>query len=406
MTKDTTTPARSGPLAGLRILELGTMIAGPVVGTLLADFGAEVIKIEQPGTGDTLRQIGPFEQGESLYWNVEGRNKKSVTLDLRLPEGQALLRDLARQADAVVENFRPGTLTKWGLDYAELARANPRIVMLSISGFGQTGPNASRAAYDRIALAFGGLMHLTGYPDRPPLKSGNSLADYQSALFGAFALMMALYQRDACGGPGQHIDLALYESVFRFTDVLSAAHDRLGTVRQRQGNVHFAAAPGETFEMRDGRFLILTVSNSAMFARLCAAMDQPALAAEPRYATHELRWQHIGELNGTVAAWIKDNDPEHVFAALQAQGIAHATTYSIADIFADPHYAARQNIVTVDTPRLGPLKMQGVGPKFSATPAGPIAPAPALGEHTAEVLGGLLGLSEASIAGLAARGAI
>lgn len=202
MTKDTTTPARSGPLAGLRILELGTMIAGPVVGTLLADFGAEVIKIEQPGTGDTLRQIGPFEQGESLYWNVEGRNKKSVTLDLRLPEGQALLRDLARQADAVVENFRPGTLTKWGLNYAELARANPRIVMLSISGFGQTGPNASQAAYDRIALAFGGLMHLTGYPDRPPLKSGNSLADYQSALFGAFALMMALYQRDACGGRG------------------------------------------------------------------------------------------------------------------------------------------------------------------------------------------------------------
>jgi crotonobetainyl-CoA:carnitine CoA-transferase CaiB-like acyl-CoA transferase len=396
----------AGPLKKLRIIELGTMIAGPVVGTLLADFGAEVIKVEQPGTGDTIRQIGPFAEGESLYWNVEGRNKKSVTIDLRRPPGQALLRELVKRADAVVENFRPGTLAKWGLDYSELVKVNPRIVMLSVSGFGQTGPYADRAAYDRIALAFGGVMHLTGFPDRPPVRPGVSIADYQAALFGAFSVMMALYQRDASGGPGQHIDLALYESVFRFTDVLTVAYDRLGKVRERQGNLHFAAAPGEHFETRDGRFLILTISNDSMFARLCSAMNRDDLAAHPRYATHELRWNHVNELNGVVAAWVKSDEVAAICRALDEVGVAYSTTYSIADIAADPHYAARENIVCVETPRLGPLKMQGVGPKFSATPAGPISPAPALGEHTGEVLRTLLGLSDAAIAELAASSVI
>jgi crotonobetainyl-CoA:carnitine CoA-transferase CaiB-like acyl-CoA transferase len=399
---ETKSGARAGPLKKLRIIELGTMIAGPVVGTLLADFGAEVIKVEQPGTGDTIRQIGPFAEGESLYWNVEGRNKKSVTIDLRRQQGQSLLRALVKQADAVVENFRPGTLAKWGLDYSELVKVNPRIVMLSVSGFGQTGPYADRAAYDRIALAFGGVMHLTGFPDRPPVRPGVSIADYQAALFGAFSVMMALYQRDASDGPGQHIDLALYESVFRFTDVLTAAYDRLGKVRERQGNLHFAAAPGEHFETRDGRFLILTISNDSMFKRLCSAMNRDDLAADPRYATHELRWNHVNELNDIVAAWVKSDEVTAISRALDDVGVAYSTTYSIADIVADPHYAARENIVSVETPRLGPLKMQGVGPKFSATPAGPISPAPALGEHTFEVLRTLLGLSDAAIEDLAA----
>lgn len=382
------------------------MIAGPVVGTLLADFGAEVIKVEQPGCGDTIRQIGPFANGESLYWNVEGRNKKSVTIDLHRPEGQSLLRELVKQADAVVENFRPGTLAKWGLNYKELAIVNPRIVMLSVSGFGQTGPYADRTAYDRIALAFGGVMHLTGFPDRPPVRPGVSIADYQAALFGAFSVMMALYQRDASGGPGQHIDLALYESVFRFTDVLTVSYDRLGKVRERQGNLHFAAAPGEHFETRDGRFLILTVSNDSMFRRLCNAMNRDDLAINPRYASHELRWKHVNELNEIVAEWVKSDEVTAITRTLDDVGVSCSTTYSIADIMADPHYAARENIVRVETPRLGPLQMQGVGPKFSATPAGPISPAPALGEHTFEVLRTLLGLSDAAIEDLVASNVI
>jgi crotonobetainyl-CoA:carnitine CoA-transferase CaiB-like acyl-CoA transferase len=382
--------ARQGPLAGLRVIDLGTMLAGPVACTLLADFGAEVIKVEQPGTGDTLRHIGPFLEGESLFWNVEARNKKSVTLNLKAAEGRELFLQLVRDADAVVENFRPGTLARLGLDYEALKAVNPRIVLLSISGFGQDGPYAGRAGYDRIALAFGGLMHITGFPDRPPVKSGVSIADYQTCLFGALSLMMALYHRDATpAGTGQHIDLALYESVFRFTDVLTVAYDRLGHVRERQGNIGLAGAPGEHFRTRDGRYLILTISNDAMFGRLCKAMGRHELPRTEKFSSHDLRWRHIHEINAIVAAWIEGNEVSSVTAALDAHGLAYAIVLSIDEIMADPHYQARGNIETVPHPRLGELRMQGVGPKFSATPAGSIAAAPALGEHTDEILTGL-----------------
>jgi len=383
-----------GPLAGLKVLDLGTMIAGPVACTLLADFGAEVIKVEQPGGGDPLRQIGPFVGDESLYWNVEGRNKKSITVDLRKPEGQALVRELATKVDVVVENFRPGTLTAWGLDYAALAAVNPRLVMLSISGFGQTGPYAQRAAFDRIALAFSGILHVTGYPDRPPVRPGTTMADYQAALFGAYAVMMALYHRDAKGKGGQHIDLSLYESVFRFTETLAPAYDRFGSVRQRQGNLAAAAAPGDVFETSDGRYLVLTMSNDAMFGRLCRAMGQAALADDPRYGSHRQRWEHVNELNGMVAEWARSLPVADLEAALQEAGLAYTLTYTIEDIFADAHYRARESIQSVDNPRIGSVKMPGVGPRLSATPAAPIRAAPGLAEHNAEILGGWLGLSD------------
>lgn len=321
-----------GPLANLKVLDLGTMIAGPVACTLLADFGAEVIKVERPGAGDPLRHIGPFVEDESLYWNVEARNKKSITLDLRKPEGQALARQLATKVDVVVENFRPGTLAAWGLDYAALAAVNPKLVMLSISGFGQTGPYAQRAAFDRIALAFSGVLHISGFPDRPPVRPGITLADYQAALFGAYAVMMAVYHRDANGGTGQHIDLGLYESVFRFTDTLAPAYDRLGHVRQRQGNLAAAAAPGDVFESSDGRYLVLTMSNDAMFDRLCTAMGKPAMAHEPRYATHRQRWNHVAELNGIVAEWIRSLP----VATLEAS-VAGCRTRLHADLFDRRH---------------------------------------------------------------------
>ena len=296
----------SGPLAGIRVLDLGTMVAGPVAATLLGDFGADVIKIEQPQGGDTIRHSGPIHKGHGLWWNVEGRNKRSVTLDLRVPEGQALLRDLAAQCDVLVENFRPGTLERWNLGYEPLREINPRLVMLRISGYGQTGPNAHRAAYDRIALAFSGLLHITGEADGPPIRPGVALADYQSAVLGAFSVMMALYHRDAKGGQGQLIDLALYEAVFRFTDVLVTAYDQMRVVRERRGNLHFAAAPGNHFETNDGRYLVLTVSSDGVFRRLGEAMrEHPGLADDPRFVNHAGRWEHVVHLIGLFGHCIK-----------------------------------------------------------------------------------------------------
>jgi len=393
----------AGALGGLRVLDIGTMVAGPVAGTLMADFGAEVIKVEQPGGGDTLRGLGPFAKGESLWWNVDGRNKKSITLDLRQPKGQEILRRLVARSDAVIENFRPGTLARWGLAYEQLAEVNPALVMLSVSGFGQTGPYAPRAGYDRIGLAFSGVMGLIGYPDRPPVRAGISIADYTTAVLGAFSLMMALYHRDAAGGPGQQIDLALYESMFRLTESLTSSYDQLGTVRQRTGNQHFGAAPGNTFETRDGRYLILTISGNTLFARFCQAIGRPEMAKAPEYATHDLRWQSLDTLNRITADWILAHDVDTITETLEAHGIPFSLVMSIDEIVRHPQYEARENIVTVDHPKLGPLRMQGVIPKLSRTPGGPVAAAPDIGQHNQEIYQGLLGMEAAELERLRAE---
>ncbi|TDU31683.1 formyl-CoA transferase [Panacagrimonas perspica] len=396
----------AGLLSGIRVLDLGTMIAGPVAATLLADFGADVIKVEQPQGGDTIRSNGPIVEGQSLWWNVEGRNKRSITLDLRLPEGQALLRQLAGKADVLVENFRPGTLDRWGLGYPALQALNPRLVMLSVSGYGQTGPNAQRAAYDRIALAFAGFLHITGEAEGPPLRPGTAVADYLGALMGAFAVMLALYHRDARGGPGQYIDLALFEAVFRFSDVLITAYDKLGVVRHRRGNLHFAAAPGNHFATQDGRFLVLTVSNDGVFRRLCDAMEQPDLLSDHRFGSHALRWQHIDEINEHVARWIASQPVLDVCARLDRHGLAYSLVYSAADIAGDPHYAARETIATVATRLLGDLKMPAPQPRMSATPAGPLRAAPDLGQDTDAILHELLELPGGEIDRLRKAGVI
>ncbi|GAB1576153.1 CaiB/BaiF CoA transferase family protein [Bordetella petrii] len=399
-------PAKSGPLTALRVLDLGTMVAGPVAATLMGDFGADVIKIEQPGVGDTIRGLGPFVNEEGLWWTVEGRNKRSITLDLRQAAGQDLLKRLVAGADVLVENFRPGTLERWGLDYDALARVNPGLVMLSVSGFGQTGPNAQRAGYDRIALAFSGVMDMTGFPDRPPVRVGVSVADYSTATMGAFAVMMALYHRDTGGGRGQHIDLALYESMFRFTDSMCAAYDRLGMVRKRTGNVHQAAAPGKTFPTRDGRYIILTISGDTLFRRLMQAIDRPDLGEDPGLATHEQRWRRIEELNQVVEDWIAARPVDAVGQALDRHGIPFSLVLSVEDIFRDPHYAARGNLVTTQHPRMGPVTMQGIVPRLSGTPGEIACAAPSLGQHNAEVYGGLLGLDDAALAALQERAVI
>lgn len=395
-----------GPLAGLVVLDVGTMVAGPVACTLLGDFGADVIKVEMPKTGDSLRGIAPFVNGEGLYWNVDARNKRSVTIDLHHPDGQALMRRLAAKADAVVENFRPGVLDKWNVGYKELSRINEKLVMLSTSGFGQTGPYSGRAGFDRVGMAFGGLMYLCGYPDRPPVRPGVSLADYNTAVMGAFSLMMTLYHRDAMGGKGQHIDLTLYETVFRFTEILAAEHQKFGVVRERRGNLHFAAAPGDHFLTQDGRYLIMTLSTDPAFERLCTAMGREDLVASGKYDTHAKRWEHIVELNTIIADWIKGHPVEYVFSKLDEGKLAYSIVYSIADIEADPHYAARESITTVQTPRAGDVRMPGVVPKLSETAPPPIRPAPALGEHNEEVFLGMLGMERKEFDDLASRGII
>jgi formyl-CoA transferase len=385
------TVTSAGPLAGVRVIELGTMIAGPFSATLLADYGAEVIKVEQPGSGDPMRQIGPFAEGESLWWNVEARSKRSITLDLHSEEGRGVLRELAAKADVLIENFRPGTMERWGLDWAAISQVNPRLVMASISGYGQTGPYSQRPAYDRMAQAFAGILNVTGFPDRPPVRPGVAIADYGTAVFAAFGIMMALFHRDARGGTGQHIDAAMFEAMFRLTDNMVTCYDRLGTMRSRAGNLNRNAAPGDHFLTKDDRYLVITVSSDALFARLCACMGRPELVADPRYCTHDARAERLAEINGIVGDWVRSLTAQEACARLDAGQQPHSLIYTIDEIAKDPHYAARGSIATLNHPRLGPLKMQGVAPRMLGTPAPEMRPAPMLGEDTDDVLGKLLG---------------
>jgi crotonobetainyl-CoA:carnitine CoA-transferase CaiB-like acyl-CoA transferase len=400
------TCAAKGLLSGVRILEIGSMVAGPVSATLLGDFGAEVIKLEQPQGGDPIRHSGPMVNGESLWFSVEGRNKRSVTLDLRKPAGQKILHGLVSHADVLIENFRPGTMAGWNCDYPRLEQINPRLIMLSISGYGQTGPNAPLASYDRVALAFAGFLNATGYSDRPPVRPGFAIADYQTALYGAFSIMMALYSRDLRGGQGQHIDLSLYETVFRFTEVMITAYDKLGISRERTGNVAGQASPGDHYPTSDGRYLALTIAADNVFVRLCTAIGRPELAVDERFARHPARVRNYTTINGIVADWIKSNTVQVVTDNLTKNGIPHSLIYSPADIINDPHYAARGSIETMDHPRLGMLKMPAPVPHFSATPAPPLRPAPLLGENTQEVLGELLNMSVEDVEALRRAGIV
>lgn len=401
----TDTQNRGGPLAGIRVIEVGTMIAGPVSATLLGDFGAEVIKIEPPGAGDPIRHSGPFVGEESLYWNVEGRSKRSVTLDLRQPEGQAVLRDLVEHADVLVENFRPGTMERWGLDYPRLQQRNSRLIMLSISGFGQTGPNASRPAYDRISLAYAGFLNMTGYPDRAPVRPGTALADYQSALLGAFSLMVALYERDRNKGEGQHIDLSLFEAVFRFTDVMITAYEKLGLRRERSGNRHFAASPGDHYQAGDGKFVAMTVAADNVFKRLCSAIGRPELVNDDRFVSHIKRVENYDAINGMVSDWFLARPAHDAARILEEFGVPHSLIFTPADIAVDEHYAARGAITEIDHPVIGKFRLPAIQPHFSSGPPPPMKPAPALGADTDAVLQDILGMRPDAIAALRAAGA-
>ncbi len=399
----------TGPLEGIRVLDLGTRIAAPFCAGLLGEQGAEVIKVEQPGRGDFMREIGPFvpvdgaDVGYSMFWAVEGRGRRSVTLDLRRPAGQDLFRRLAATADVVVENFRPGTLEGWGLAPSTL---DPRLVTVRISSFGQDGPYAPRPGLDRVGIGYGGLLHLTGYPDRPPVRVGVTISDYLTGVFAAHAATASLYARDARrSGEGAVIDAALYGAVLRVLEWTLAAYDRLGVVRSREGNRLANSAPLDNYPTADGRYVCIVAGSDTNFARLCRAMDRPELIDDPRFGRLADRAAHGDEINALVAAWTSGLDASTIEARCVAYDVPVATAYTAADIFADPHLAARGDLVTVADPVVGPLRQQAPYPRRVGEVPAPPSGAPRLGEHTQAVLGEL-GVSTAELEQLAADGVV
>jgi crotonobetainyl-CoA:carnitine CoA-transferase CaiB-like acyl-CoA transferase len=399
----------AGPLEGVRVLDLGTRIAAPFCAGVMGEMGAEVVKVEQPGTGDFMREIGPFLEtdegaGYSLFWAVEGRGRKSVTLDLRGEQGQEVFRRLAATADVVVENFRPGTLEQWHIGPGDL---DFKLVLVRISAFGQDGPYAARPGLDRMGIGYGGLLQLTGYPDRPPVRVGVTISDYLTGVFSAHAAVAALYARDARrSGEGAVIDAALYGAPLRILEWTIAAYDRLGVAREREGNRLANSAPLDNYPTADGKYVCIVAGSDANFARLCKAMDRPDLLDDPRFTKLADRAAHGDEINGIVTDWTRARSAVEIEEACIACDVPVATAYTAADMFADPHFAARGDLVEVDDPVAGQMRQQAPFPRFAGeAPAAP-AGAPRLGEHTRSVLRSALGLSDAELDALRSDGVI
>ncbi len=392
------------PLDGIRVLELAQIVAGPFCGTLMAEFGADVIKTEMPGKGDDLRRLGPGEDDRSYWYAVDNRGKRVMTLDLRTPRGQDIVRRLVPLCDVVLENFRPGVLERWGLGWEDLHRLNPRMVMARITAFGQTGPLRQGPGFAAIASAFGGTWYVNGHADRPPARPTPVYPDYLTGLFTAFGVMAALRHRDATG-EGQWIDAALYESAFRVLEYTATLYGRQGVVRQR-GSLQHSGWPGGAFETKDGRWIVFTAPAQHLFERLCAMLGEPELPRDPRFATHAARETSIPELLESVRDWFAARSFDEAVQALQASDVPYSPIMSIADIFADPHYRERRSIVDVPAEGLGTLPQPAVVPRLSLTPGQATHAGPILGRHTDEILTGLLGLSPAQIATLRADGVI
>jgi crotonobetainyl-CoA:carnitine CoA-transferase CaiB-like acyl-CoA transferase len=409
-----------GPLSGIRVIDVGTRISAPFCAGLLGELGADVIKVELPGQGDFMRSMGPFVPvedgpGYSLSWAVEGRGRRGVTCDLRQPEGKELFKRLLATADVLCENFRPGTMERWGLGPDEVA---PELVYVRISAFGQTGPYAPRPGLDRLGIAFGGLLNLTGEPDRPPVRTGVNISDYLTGTFAAFAAVAALYGRDAGPGVGENpgqprgdgqgevIDAALYESVLRVMEWTLAGYDRLGIVRQREGNRLSTSAPLDNYPTADGSYICIVAGSDANFSRLCAAMGRPELTTDPRFATLANRAVHGDEINGMVEAWTSGLTAEEISERCVEHDVPVGTAYTAADIFVDPHMTSRGDLVSIDDPVIGAVRQQAPFPRLGRHPAPVPSGAPRLGEHNHEVWCGLVGLSDDELADLTARGIV
>lgn len=396
-----------GALAGLRVLDIGNFIAAPFAATLMAEHGAEVFKIELPNVGDHARRLGTqSEAGDTYVWLSEARNKKSICLDLRTAEGAELFKSLVKISDVVCENFQAGTLEKWGLGWDVLSAVNPKLILLRISGYGQTGPYANRPCFGRIANAFGGISFLSGEPDRPPAQPGSAtLSDYMAGLFGAFAIQMALRARDR-NGTGQVIDVALYDGIFRILDEVAPAYQKGGYVRRRDGAETPIVVPHSHYPTADDRWIAVACTNDRIFGRLAVAMGRPEIIEDPRYATNAARIAHRGEVNGMVADWTSTMTRNEALERCSKAEVPCGPVYAIDEIFSDPHYAARGNILYMPDERIGELAIPNVVPRLLRTPGRVTSLGPPLGSHTDEILHDLLGLESEKIAALRTRGIV
>jgi crotonobetainyl-CoA:carnitine CoA-transferase CaiB-like acyl-CoA transferase len=398
-------PWTGGPLAGLRVIDAGVLFAGPVIATLLADFGADVIKIEHP-RGDALRTLGWKKDDVSLWWAFVNRNKRLVSIDFGKPEGAQLLRELATTADVLIESYRPGTLERWGVGPDVLHALNPRLVIVRTSGFGQTGPYSPRPGFGTVAESISGFAHINGQPDGPPTLPPFALGDGVASLFGTFAAMFALYHRDQHHAPGQVIDLAIYEPLFWLLGPQALVYDQLGYVQGRTGSSTEWTAPRNAYQASDGRWLGLSASSQSIAERVMRVVGHPEVIDEPWFADHTGRVEHQKELDRLIGAWIADHTSAEVQAAFQEQEAVIGPIYSIADIFEDPQYQARETITTVDDPILGPARVQNAIPRLVDTPGRVRHLGGDLGQDNREVLGGELGHSDAQLDAWLASGVI
>lgn len=395
----------SGPLAGITVLELGSLIAGPFAGQLLGDYGADVIKIEPPGAGDPMREWGVLRDGESLWWPAIGRNKRSACVDLRDAAGQEVLRRLAARADVVLENFRPGRLAEWGLGYDALSAVNPALILAHVSGFGQTGPRAADAGFGSIGEAVGGIRYTTGSPDRPPSRYGVSLGDAVSGMFAVIGVLAALNEARV-SGRGQEIDVAIYEAVNALMESTMADYELGGVLRERSGSILAGVAPSNVYPTADGAEILIAANADSVFVRLAAAMGQPGLATDPRFATHGARGERMAELDELLTEWTRAQSAADLLDRLREAGVPADRIYTAADMLRDPHYAARGQVVRATSYQGWEVPMAGVVPRFSRTPGEVRSTGPRLGEHTRPVLGELGGYGAAEITGLETAGVI
>ncbi|MBU6270180.1 MAG: CoA transferase [Betaproteobacteria bacterium] len=394
----------TGPLAGLKVIELGQLIAGPFAAKTLADFGAEIIKIEPPGTGDPLRQWRLIRDGTSVWWQVQSRNKRSLALDLREPPAQDIVRRLAREADVLIENFRPGAMEGWGLGPEALLAINPRLVMLRVSGFGQTGPYRDKPGFGVVAEAMGGLRHLTAEPGRVPVRVGVSIGDTLAALHGVIGILMALRERER-SGLGQVIDVALYEAVFNCMESLLPEHSAFGVVREPAGSALPGIAPSNAYRCADGGYALIAGNGDSIFRRLMTAIGRDDLGQDPALAGNAGRVARVAEIDAAIGSWAAQRSVTEVLAALDAAAVPAGRIYTVADIAADPHYQARGMIDSVTLADGFPLAVPGVVPKLSRTPGSHRRNAPALGQDSDAVLREI-GLTEAQISTLRERGIV
>ena len=396
----------AGPLVGVKVLELGQLIAGPFATAFLAWFGADVIKVEPPGTGDPLRTWRVVHNGTSLWWHLMARNKKCVTLNLRMAEGQEIARELAKKVDVVIENFRPGTLEKWGLGYEELKKENPGLILARISGYGQTGPYAQRPGFAAVAEAFGGLRYVTGEPDRPPVRPNLSLGDSVAGLHAALGILMALYHRDAKGGNGQVIDVALYEAVLNLMEGTIPEYDKAGVKREREGMRLTGIVPSGTYPCADGAHIVIGANGDSIFRRFMRSIGREDLAADEQLASNEGRSKHVDAIDEAITAWTMKRKSEQALKILSEAEVPSGPIYSAAEMLADPHYRARGVFEDADLGGGDKVKLPRLAPLLEATPGEMRWIGPALGAHNTEVYGDWLGYPAAELERFSKEGVI